>query len=322
MTLVPALVTAQPLAAALARREERRGTTAPGRGVALVTDGGSRVPAAALAAAALQVTGLLGPDVLESLAWAAEEGLPRAYADLPALLADDIDAVAIDVPPPRSDLLLDAAVRAGLGVLLTVPHTSDPDRLLRVLMAAEEADLPHAVAMTGRADAAFAAVSEQLPALGPLRQLTAAGWPAGKPPRAELVDVVRRWCGDVLAVCADPSAMPAPALGDEPVSLALLTESGATVLASERFGARQVGCLLTLVGERGRLVLSGTSLRTPAGLLTVERADPAAGVRLAAGGLLRREATGCADLRDLAVASRVLAAVEQSRTEGGWVELA
>lgn len=320
VTRVPALVTAQPLAAALARRAQRRTEGDPGGRVALVTDGGSRVPAAALAAAGLEVAGLLGPDALESLAWAAEEGLPRAYADLPALLADDIDLVALDVPPPRSDTLLDAAVRAGLGVLVTVPRTEDPDRVVRALVDAEEADLPHTVAFTGRADPAYAAVAELLAGLGPMRQLTAAGWPAGGPPRAELVDLVRRWCGDVLAVCADPAAMPAPALGEDPVTLALLTETGTTVLVAERFGARQASCLLTLAGDGARLVLDGATLRTPDGLLEVGRADPASAVRLAARGLRTRH-NGAASLHDLAVAGRVLAAVELSRQEGGWVEL-
>lgn len=324
VTEVPILVTARPLMPVLAARAEQRATGRTGRRVALVTDGGSRVPATALAAAGLQVTGLLGPDALESLAWAAEEGLPRAYADLAALLADDVDAVAVDVPPPRSDALLDACVRAGLGVLLTVPRTTDPTRVIAVVVAAEDADLPHAVAVTGRADPAYDDVAALLADAEPLQQVTAAGWPAGGPPRAELVDLVRRWCGEIVAVCADPAAMPAPALAEDlPVTVALLTEAGTTVLAAERFGARQSGCTLTLVGPGTRIVLAGTTLHTEGGSRPVQRADPAGGVRLAARGLQRRTAgaAGAADLHDLAVAGRVLAAVEESRTEGGWVEL-
>jgi len=214
-------------------------------------------------------------------------------------------------------------VRAGLGVLLTVPRTADPDRLVRVAGAAEEADLPHAVAFTGRGDEGYAALEQTAAAAdsAPWRQVTVAGWPAGGPPRAELVDLVRRVAGDVVAVCAEPGAMPAPSLGEElPVTLALLTERGTTVLASERFAARQAASTLTLVGPELRCVLQGDALRVDGEVREVRRGDAAAAVALAAGALSRADPS-VADLHDLAVATRVLAAVEESRREGGWVEL-
>lgn len=329
---LPALITARPLADVLQRRAERVGGCA-GRTVALVTDGGARLAAPALADAGLQVTGLLGPDALESLAWAAAEGLPRAYADLAAVLADDVDVVAVDVPAPRSDVLLDAAVRAGLGVLLTVPRTADAERLVRVAVLAEDADLPHVVAMAWRADEALSALvslADDGP-LPPWRQVTVAGWPAGGPPRAELVDLVRRLAGEVVAVCADPAAMPAAALGEDlPVTLALLCERGTTVLVAERFGARQAASTVTLVGPAGRAVAQQDRLRLalePGGgreAVTVDRgaarSTPSGSLRLAASAL-RGSGVVAASLHDLAAAARVLTAVEASRTDGGWVEL-
>ncbi len=326
VTHVPALLTAGPLEPARVWRADRRERQARPLRIALITDGGSRIAAGALAGAGLAVTGLLGPDALESLAWAAEEQLPGAYADLAALLADEVDAVALDVPPPRSDALLRAAARAGLEVLLTLPRTADAGALVEVLATLDDGDLGHAVAVTGRADPAYDRVTALLPRLGPVSQVTVAPWPAGGPPRTELVDLVRRWCGDVVAVCADPDAMPAESLGDEsPVTLALLTERGATVLASERFGARQAACAITLIGADGRIVLHESTLLAALGQRPlhgeqVGRADPAAALRLAAGGLADGD-TRAATLRDLLVAARVLAAVETSRTDGGWVEL-
>lgn len=59
------------------------------------------------------------------------------------------------------------------------------------------------------------------------------GWPPGARAAAELVDLVRSWCGPVVAVAAHPDALPAGRLPDGgDVSWALLTDSGATVLVS------------------------------------------------------------------------------------------
>jgi len=99
------------------------------------------------------------------------------------------------------------------------------------------------------------------------------------------------------------------------------------VLAAERFGARQAGCQLTVVGSRGRLALTGSLLRLalagdPVRDIEVARADAAAGVRLAGRRLAAApDGAGAAGIGDLVVAGRVLAAVERSRSQGGWVEL-
>lgn len=319
---VPSLVVARPILEAISWRAARR-DEAPQR-IALVTDGGSRMPTGALSAAGFTVAGLLGPDALESIAWAAEVGVGRAYADLSALLSDEIDAVAIDLPAPRCDVLISAAAKADLHVLLVSPRLGDLTVAGGAVLSLEESDLHHAVAFLGRADPGYGELGGALRELGPVTQLTARSWPAGGPPRAELVDLVRRWCGEVVAVCADPAAMPAAALGaDDPITLALLTESGATVLASERFAARQFDVLLTAVTAAGRAVLTGTSL-TVAGAptRTVARASAVDAVTYAAGALLRpsdRPAAGT--LSDLLAAARVLTAVEASRVDGGWVEL-
>lgn len=318
---VPALVLARPILDALAWRAARR-DEAPRR-VALVTDGGSRMPTGALQSAGFTVAGLLGPDALESIAWAAEVGIGRAYADLAALLSDEIDAVAIDLPAPRCDVLLAAAAKADLHVLLISPRLGDLTVAGDAVLSLEESDLHHAVAFLGRADPGYVELGKALRQLGPATQLTARGWPAGGPPRAELVDLVRRWCGEIVAVCADPQAMPAASLGeDDPITLALLTETGATVLASERFAARQFDVLLTAITANGRAVLNGTSLTvTGEPTRTVGRAAAVDAVSFAARSLLGPDSVAAATVSDLLAAWRVLAAIEVSRVDGGWVEL-
>ena len=319
---VPSLVVARPILDAIAWRAARR-DQAPER-IALVTDGGSRMPTGALQAAGFTVAGLLGPDALESIAWAAEVGIGRAYADLSALLSDEIDAIAIDLPAPRCDVLLSAAAKADLHVLLVSPRLGDLAVAGEAVLSLEESDLHHAVAFLGRADPAYVELGQALRRLGPATQLTARGWPAGGPPRAELVDLVRRWCGEIVAVCADPAAMPAASLGDEdPITLALLTESGATVLASERFAARQFDVLLTAVTAAGRAVLTGTSLSVAGEpSRVVARAAAVDAVSFAARALLGTQSQpGAATVSDLVSAWRVLAAIELSRADGGWVEL-
>ena len=67
------------------------------------------------------------------------------------------------------------------------------------------------------------------------------GWPRGAAAAAELVDLVRAWCGDVVAVAAAPAGCPPRALpGGEPVAWALLTARGSTVLVAHEGSRPQV----------------------------------------------------------------------------------
>jgi predicted dehydrogenase len=337
MTGVPELVGPRDPFAAQSWREQRRADRRREPrlpiAAALVTDGSERLTAAVLRESGMDVVGLLAPEPLESLAWAADAGAPRAYADLAALLSDDIEAVCIELAPPASDLIAQRSAEAGLHVLLVRAVTGDPEALRALADVAEDADLAHVVAFDDRAWPAAWHVQASVPALGRLTQLTVVGAPSGPLGRAEILDLATRWCGEVLAVCADPAGMPARLLTSAaPVTLALLTASGATVLVHERMGGTLADATFTLCGEAGRIVVEGRRVRRAdhAGVRTVwmpaqvserpglteatydlvqavEQDDPA----------LVRGAT----VHDLLTVTRLQDAARRSHDSGGWVEL-
>jgi Oxidoreductase family, NAD-binding Rossmann fold len=333
---VPDLVPPGDVAAAAAWRERRRRYRAAAPGglpvtMALVTDGADVSTAAVLRDAGADVVGLLGPEPLESLTWAAEAAVPRAYPELLALLSDQVEAVCVELSPPASDVVARQATRAGLHVLLARPHTADSEAVRDVADAAEEGNLAHVVALDGRAWPAARHAQES--SLGMLRQVTILGAPGDETGRVEITDLAGRLAGEVVAVCADPAAMPAPRLApDAPVTLALLAASGATVLVNETPDGRLDTARITLAGSAARVVVEGR---------TVRRQD-AAGVRELSlpAGLSRRpglvEATGAvvrvvaerhagvpreATFHDLLSATRILHAAATSRSGAGWVEL-
>lgn len=301
--------------------------------MALVTDGSERSTADVLRDAGVEVMGLLAPEPLESLAWAAEAGAPRAYADLFALLSDDVEAVCIEMSPPASDIVARRAAEAGLHVLLAKPTTAQAEALRAVADQAEETDLAHVVALDGRAWPAAWHVQASVPSLGRLTQMTVVGAPAGPVGRAEVIDLSLRWCGEILAVCADPEAMPAPALTPHaPVTLALLAASGATILVNERMGGELSTASITLCGEIGRMVVQGRRVRrqdddgirdllmptvpTERPGLVEATYDVVRATELDDPALVRG-----ATFHDLLTATRLQTAAAASREQGGWVEL-
>jgi hypothetical protein len=337
MTTVPELVVPRDPLPAQSWREGQRAARRLGQQLpitaALVTDGSERMTASVLREAGLDVVGLLAPEPLESLAWAAEAGAPRAYGDLGALLSDNLEAVCIELAPPASDLVARRAAEAGLHVLLVRAATGDPAALRAVADAAEEADLTHVVAFDDRAWPAALHVQTEVPTLGRLTQMTVLGAPSGPLGRAEILDLTARWCGDVLAVCADPAGMPARLLTPTaPVTLALLTASGATVLVHEQMGGRLATATFTLCGQAGRMVVEGRQVRRADhdGVRTVwmpeqvsERpglveatCDLVRGVELDDPAMVRG-----ATVHDLLTVTRLQDAARRSRDGGGWVEL-
>jgi predicted dehydrogenase len=301
--------------------------------MALVTDGSERATATVLRDAGVEVVGLLAPEPLESLAWAAEAGAPRAYGELVALLSDDIEAVCIEMAPPASDMIAYRAAEAGLHILLARAATADAGTLRQVADIAEDADLAHVVALDGRAWPAAWHVQASAPTLGRLTQMTVVGAPAGPVGRAEIIDLAVRWCGEILAVCADPTAMPARRLtADATVTLAMLAATGATVLVNERMDGALDTATFTVCGEEGRIVVEGRRVRRqdtggvrtlwmPAvpgdrpGLVEatydVVRANELDDPNLVRG----------ATFHDLLTVTRLQAAAHRSRRHGGWVEL-
>ncbi|MCK9921661.1 dehydrogenase [Frankia sp. AgPm24] len=298
MTTLPELIPPRDPALAVGWRESRR-TARRGQpdlplAMALVTDGSQSTTTGVLRDAGVDVVGLLAPEPLESLAWAAE---------------------------------------AGLHVLLAGPASPADEVLRAVADLAEEADLAHVVALDGRAWPTATHVAATVASLGRLTQVTVVGAPTGPGGRVEMVDLATRWCGEILAVCADRTAMPASALApDAPVTLALLTASGATVLVNERMNGALDTATITVCGQRGRLVVQGRQVRHQDERGVQELVLPAAtthrpGLREATCDVVR--ATELEDPRlvrgatfhDLLAANRLLAAASTSHQRGGWVEL-
>ena len=299
---------------------------------AIATDGQSRGAVNGLRTAGGRVVGLLGRDPLESLAWAGAEDVNAAYADPLALLAAEVELVCLD--GDVTDLLA-PLVRAGCAVLLSVPQGPAADELRLVVEQADLAEQAHAVAFPSRADLAFRAAEHERPHLGLVDQVTVLAWPSGRASRTDLVDLVQRWGGPVVAVTAHGPSLPAPDLAGTPVTLALLTESGATVLVAEVYGAQLSAATLTVRGSTGRLVVDESGVHAQIGRgaaaevrgRLLGRGTDASGLGVAGHELLRAVALGdtvlphAGSLRDLLVATRVVEAVEESRRVRGWVEL-
>jgi hypothetical protein len=155
-----------------------------------------------------------------------------SYASLDELLEDGLQGVALSGSDPHLAGHLPDLLAAGLAVLLPTPAPLDPE-LLRVAREAAPEALT-AVGLVQRWEPWVGTTGAALPlAGGPLLQCTVRGWPRGQVAAAELVDLTRQWCGDVVGVTAAPARLPAAELAPGvPVAWSLLHESGATTLVS------------------------------------------------------------------------------------------
>ena len=291
-----------------------------------------------------------------------------SYAGIEDLLADpSLDAVALNSADPLLARHLPTLLEHGLHVLLPGPLPVDPD-VLRDARAVHgpahdgapprPVDDPRrparsgaapaevAVAFTGRWEPWAVTVAAALPLVDcPVVQATVRGWPRGPEAAAELVDLARAWCGDVLSVSAAPAPLPAAQLGPGlRVSWSLLHASGATTLVSHDgapplvrlsfetarleagpLGARwEGGAELPLLLAPDRRSLPDDDLDAPR-RLAVPPGTPA-GLLGAAVALLHAVPRGevdtgswpwPGDLGDLQATGRVLAALRESaRAEG------
>lgn len=285
-----------------------------------------------------------------------------SYAGLDDLLADaSLDAVALDGDDPLLTRHLPTLLEHGLHVLLPSAAPLDPD----VLRAARSVEGPRwdgdgadrvrlddnarparsgiapaevAVALLQRWEPWALTAGAAIVLVGsPVVQATVRGWPRGVEAAAELVDLARAWCGDVVSVTAAPAPLPAAELGEGlPVAWSLLHASGATTLVSHEgappvarlsfdtarlevgpLGSRWVGgAELPLLPTPDRRALPDDAPRrlpvppgTPAGLLASAVALLQAVPR---GEIDTSVWPWPADLGDLQAVSRVLAALRES----------
>ena len=189
-----------------------------------------------------------------------------------------------------------------------------------------------AVGMRARWQPWALTVAAALPLVGtPPVQVTVRGWPRSRDAAAELVDLLGAWCGEVAAVAAAPAPLPADALPDGlPVSWALLTGSGATVLVSHDGAQPEVRLSFPTArleaGPGGARWTGGAQLpllALPSWVPPAGGSDP--GLVATAAALSRAVGGGDvpadswpwpADLGDLLVTARVLEALRTSaRTE-------
>ena len=277
---------------------------------------------AELAAAGLGVRGALALDPF---------GPPapgRRYAGLDAVLADDgVRAAVLPAASPLADTLPDL-LSAGLPVLLADAAPWDADLLRASRTAAGEADDAAVVALQARHTAWAALVTGALAGRRAPQQVTVRGWPRGPAAAVELVDLLRGWCGDVVAAAAAPAALPVDALPDGPrVAWALLTDRGTTVLVSHEEAHEGAGAQVRLSLPPTRL-LAGPDAVGWEGAATVapaEREDPTVAAfveAVTAGGAEALELfPSVARLADLVPVARALAALRASARTEAWVEL-
>ncbi|HWH27611.1 MAG TPA: hypothetical protein VNU26_01390, partial [Mycobacteriales bacterium] len=237
-----------------ARRE--RLARQPGRVPASAIVGDVGAPALqAVRAAGWRVTGVLDPDPFSGTL-ADRVG----YLDADELLVDgrvDVAVVAGDDGGAAS--LLPALRGAGLRVLLPSPAPLDVALLRRAL----DVDGPAtAVGLLERWAPWARTVRAALPLAGTPVQVTVRGWPPGPQAAAEMADLVRLWCGEVVAVAAPPAPLPAAVLPDGvPVAWSLLTACGATVLVAGLVAGADGGPLVRLSTASARLEAGPAGVR-------------------------------------------------------------
>jgi hypothetical protein len=130
-------------------------------------------------------------------------------------------------------------------VLLPDPAPWDPDLVREAKAAADAADVPVAVLLRRRHETWVQGARTRLAGLPKPMQLVVRGWPRGPAAAAELVDLVRAWCGDIISCAAAPARMPGPLGTGEPVEWSLLTESAVTVCVAH---AGQLQLRFTFLG--------------------------------------------------------------------------
>ncbi len=288
-----------------------------------------------LAQVGLPVRGVLAGDPFDA---APRPRVARHYSGVADLVADargPLRAVVLPASSPLAPALPDL-VAEGLAVLLPDPAPWDAAVLRSARAAAADRDVGVAVLLHERHRGWAALVGGALSGRPAPQQVTVRGWPRGAVAAAELVDLVRAWCGDVVAAAAVPAALPADVLpGGVPVAWSLLTARGSTVLVSHEGGPVQVRLSLPptrllagpdAVGWEGAEAVVPAQRDDPsvAAFAAAVAAGTAEPLELAGGradGPPGPGRPGVAGLADLVATARVLAALRTSARTETWAEL-
>jgi hypothetical protein len=296
--------------------------------LAVVTDGSDRGLGEAVRAGGGHIVGLLAPDPLESLAWAAEVGAPYGYSALEALRGDEIEGAVLDLGLDEATQVAELLLEEGAGVVFARPEVPRREGARALLQAVAMSNAPATVALRTRAWESATAAVRLAPDLAPFSQVTVAHWPASRAARAELCDLVRRLCGDIGGVCAALGLMPAPELAPGlPVTLAFVTEELTTIMVNESPRAVLGDAQLTFIGAHGRMVLGqrGLTVSDVSGVREIKLRPSPDPVSFAVAAL-QREFGGAphaaAGLGDALATARVLEVAAESYELGTWAPTA
>lgn len=283
----------------------------------------------------MALAGDVDPAPLRAAGWSLRGALSgQPWVDLPAgwhsageLAADDrVDAVAVDGADPSLAGLLPELRAAGLLLLLPTPAPLDPETVRAARAVRDGADA--VVGLLSRYEPWARVVAAAVPlAGGPPVQVTVRGWPRGHRGAAELVDLARSWCGEVVAVVAVPAPLPAARLpGGESVAWSLLTAGGATVLVSHDGPSPTVRLSFATArlqaGPAGVRWQGGAELPVPVGPDGLQAAAAALTRAVGGGDVPARDWPWPADLSDLLVVARVLEALRTSARTSTLVPVA
>ncbi len=199
---------------------------------------GQHLPAYKLAG--LEVVGITDVDQARARDVAARHGIPRVYADLDELLADErVQVVDIAVPVAQQPSIFRAAVDARKNILAQKPFTENPETARELAALAAKAGIVAAVNQQLRFDEGIAAAHRmvELGWLGALTSFTLSlnaytDWTqwewAGSMERLEIMvhsihyhDTVRWFLGEPVSVYADGGRVP----GQYPVGETRTTSS-------------------------------------------------------------------------------------------------
>ncbi len=116
------------------------------------------------------VAGLCASTEERARAVADKHGVPGAYGDPSALIAD-VDAVAIAVPPQHQTEIALAAIQAGKPVFLEKPLATTVEDAQRIADAVEQAGVANVIDFEFPEIAAWSVAREQVAQMGPLRHV-------------------------------------------------------------------------------------------------------------------------------------------------------
>jgi 1,5-anhydro-D-fructose reductase (1,5-anhydro-D-mannitol-forming) len=236
-----------------------------------------------------KLVALLSRDQKRGDAFAAKTGIPKAYADLGALLRDPaVDAVIVATPDATHEEQVIAAAKAGKHILCEKPRTTTLASAKPMAEAVRKAGVTFAMGYDNRFNAGLKHIKDMIDRgeLGPVRYAHAHLTTAVSDPnswRAEggqskfwamsasgthVVDIFRWYFGDPAEVTG---AMAAPAfgVGKDEIAIMIMNYPGKLIASLTVASVLPAGNRIELHGDKGTITGEQVFGRTsPKGLIT------------------------------------------------------